>query len=107
MNSRILLSGARAAGRRAFTTSPARFDATASIGAAPLPVRKPVGALRGGYVPPSVHSRRHWLTFVTGSLFGFFFGATAAGAGIYTYALQDYKASNDLLTEDIYVRYCI
>lgn len=40
-------------------------------------------------------------------LFGFFLGSTLAGAGIYTYALQDYKASNDLLTEDIYVRYCI
>jgi len=51
--SRILFSTARAAAaRRAFSASPARFDAAAaSIGATPLPVvRKPVGALRGGYV---------------------------------------------------------
>lgn len=36
-------------------------------------------------------------------LFGFFFGSTLAGGAVYYYALQEYKASNELLTEDIYV----
>lgn len=62
---RILLTTARAAAaRRAFSAAPARFDAaTASIGATPLPVvRKPVGALRGGYVNlSSAHERIVWL----------------------------------------------
>ena len=40
-------------------------------------------------------------------LFGFFMGSTLAGAGVYYYVLQEYKASNELLTEDIYVRLCI
>ncbi|KAK3341522.1 hypothetical protein B0T25DRAFT_573890 [Lasiosphaeria hispida] len=85
MASRILSTGARAVAPafrsvRNFQTSAARLDAVA---AAPLPARKPVGALRGG-------------------LFGFFFGSTLAGGGVYYYALQEYKASNELLTEDIY-----
>ncbi|KAK0655722.1 hypothetical protein B0T16DRAFT_397594 [Cercophora newfieldiana] len=87
MSSRILSTGARAVtsaapafrSARAFQTSAARLDAVT----APLPARKPIGALRGG-------------------LFGFFFGSTLAGAGVYYYALQEYKASNELLTEDIY-----
>ncbi|KAH6675698.1 hypothetical protein B0J14DRAFT_587095 [Halenospora varia] len=49
----------------------------------PLPVRKPVGAFRGG-------------------LFGFLLGSTLAGAGVYYYILEEYKVSNELLTEDIY-----
>ncbi|KAK4128568.1 hypothetical protein N657DRAFT_535338, partial [Parathielavia appendiculata] len=49
----------------------------------PLPARRPIGALRGG-------------------LFGFFLGSTLAAGGVYYYAIQEYKASNDLLTEDIY-----
>lgn len=36
-------------------------------------------------------------------LFGFFFGSTLTGAGIYYYVLDEYKLSNELLTEDIYV----
>ncbi|KAK0632395.1 hypothetical protein B0T14DRAFT_469137 [Immersiella caudata] len=96
MASRILSTGARAVTSatpalrtvhivrtvrtvRTFQTSAARLDAVA----APLPARKPIGALRGG-------------------LFGFFFGTTLAGGGVYYYALQEYKASNELLTEDIY-----
>merc|ERR1712093_966681 len=51
--------------------------------AAPLPVRKPVGAFRGG-------------------LFGFLLGSTLAGAGVYYYVLDEYKVSNGLLSEDIY-----
>ncbi|KAG9233236.1 hypothetical protein BJ875DRAFT_464642 [Amylocarpus encephaloides] len=49
----------------------------------PLPVRKPVGAFRGG-------------------LFGFLLGSTLAGAGVYYYILEEYRVSNELLTEDIY-----
>lgn len=53
MASRILSHGARALTRtapvRSFTTSPARLD---TVVAAPLPARRPVGALRGGYVFP-------------------------------------------------------
>ncbi|EPE29632.1 hypothetical protein GLAREA_00792 [Glarea lozoyensis ATCC 20868] len=51
--------------------------------ATPLPVRKPVGAFRGG-------------------LFGFLLGSTLAGAGVYYYILEEYRVSNELLTEDIY-----
>lgn len=40
-------------------------------------------------------------------LFGFFFGSSLAGAAVYYYAVQEYKTSNELLTEDIYVRLCI
>lgn len=47
------------------------------------------------------------LMMVMDRLFGFFFGSTLAGAGVYYYAVQEYKASNELLTEDIYVRVCI
>ncbi|KAL2182359.1 hypothetical protein L209DRAFT_746254 [Thermothelomyces heterothallicus CBS 203.75] len=89
MASRVLSHGARALTRiagpaRTFSTSAARLDAVAAGGAAsPLPARKPVGALRGG-------------------LFGFFLGSSLAAAGIYYYAIQEYKVSNELLTEDIY-----
>lgn len=40
-------------------------------------------------------------------LFGFLFGSALAGAGVYYYILEEYKVSNELLTEDIYVRLCI
>ncbi|KAF2732781.1 WLM-domain-containing protein [Polyplosphaeria fusca] len=36
------------------------------------------------------------------SLFGFLFGATTAGAGMYYYVIDEYRVSNELLTEDIY-----
>merc|ERR1712093_116688 len=64
---------------RSFQTSTRRFAEVA----APLPVRKPVGAFRGG-------------------LFGFLLGSTLAGAGVYYYVLDEYKVSNGLLSEDIY-----
>ncbi|KAH6845382.1 hypothetical protein B0I37DRAFT_355857 [Chaetomium sp. MPI-CAGE-AT-0009] len=90
MASRILSHGARALSRtaapttaRAFNTSAARLDAVAAGVAPPLPARRPVGALRGG-------------------LFGFFLGSSLAAGGVYYYAIQEYKASNELLTEDIY-----
>jgi hypothetical protein len=37
-------------------------------------------------------------------LFGFLAGATTAGAGMYYYVIDEYRVSNELLTEDIYVR---
>ncbi|KAK0673249.1 hypothetical protein QBC41DRAFT_311820 [Cercophora samala] len=79
MSSRILTRALPA--MRLMSTTAVRRD-VAAVGV-PLPARKPVGALRGG-------------------LFGFFFGSTLAGAGVYYYAVQEYKASNELLTEDIY-----
>ena len=39
----------------------------------------------------------------TNRLFGFLLGSTLAGAGTYYYILEEYKVSNELLTEDIYV----
>lgn len=79
--------GARVAAptMRTFTTSSRRL---ADIAAAPLPVRKPIGAFRGG-------------------LFGFLLGTTLAGGGVYGYVLNEYRDQNQLLTEDIYVRHCI
>jgi hypothetical protein len=43
------------------------------------------------------------LTIAPTSLFGFLSGATAAGAGMYYYVIDEYRVSNQLLTEDIYV----
>jgi hypothetical protein len=37
-------------------------------------------------------------------LFGFLLGSTAAGAGMYYYVIDEYRVSNQLLTEDVYVR---
>ncbi|OTA93541.1 hypothetical protein M434DRAFT_395582 [Hypoxylon sp. CO27-5] len=85
MASGVLFRGARSVAAvaprtiRSFHATPRTLaDATA-----PLPARKPVGAFRGG-------------------LFGFLLGSTLAGAGVYGYVLREYKASNELLTEDIY-----
>ncbi|EON65141.1 hypothetical protein W97_04378 [Coniosporium apollinis CBS 100218] len=64
------------------------FQTTARLMETPtgaLPVRKPVGAFRGG-------------------LFGFLLGTTSAGAAMYYYVLDEYRVSNELLTQDIYVR---
>jgi len=63
---------------RSFQTSSRRLADTT-----PLPVRKPVGAFRGG-------------------LFGFLLGSTLAGAGVYYYILEEYKVSNGILTQDIW-----
>ena len=40
-------------------------------------------------------------------LFGFLLGSTLAGASVYYYILEEYKVSNELLTEDIYVRHSV
>lgn len=37
------------------------------------------------------------------SIFGFLLGATASGSALYYYVIEEYKVSNELLTEDIYV----
>jgi len=37
-----------------------------------------------------------------GGLFGFLLGSTLAGASVYYYILEEYKVSNEMLTEDIY-----
>ncbi|PGH04660.1 hypothetical protein AJ80_08494 [Polytolypa hystricis UAMH7299] len=71
------------ASQRYLSTSKPLFNTTAA-----LPVSKPVGAFRGG-------------------LFGFLFGSAVAGASVYYYILEEYRVSNEMLTEDIYVRYCI
>jgi hypothetical protein len=111
----MLTQGARALARttpaRTFTTSPARLNTATSA----LPAQRPVGALRGGCVlfpslfPSPSLGKAHGLT--TGDkqyrLFGFFLGSSIAAGGIYYYAVQEYKTSNELLTEDIYVRVCI
>ncbi|TVY78163.1 hypothetical protein LSUE1_G004499 [Lachnellula suecica] len=77
-STRVLSTPSLAA--RSFHTSPRSLADVAT----PLPVRKPVGAFRGG-------------------LFGFLLGSTLAGGGVYYYILEEYKVSNELLTEDIYV----
>jgi len=37
-----------------------------------------------------------------GSLFGFLAGSVLAGSALYYYVIDEYKVSNELLTEDIY-----
>lgn len=37
------------------------------------------------------------------SIFGFLLGSTLSGAGLYYYVVDEYKVSNELLTEDVYV----
>ncbi|MCJ1362764.1 hypothetical protein MMC16_001870 [Acarospora aff. strigata] len=87
MASRHLSPALRAIPRTFNPLNPSRSFRTTSrlleTPSAALPVRKPVGAFRGG-------------------LFGFLFGSTLTGAGVYYYILEEYKVSNELLTEDIY-----
>ena len=40
-----------------------------------------------------------------GRLFGFALGSILTGSGVYYYVLEEYRVSNGLLTEDIYVCY--
>ncbi|ATY62055.1 hypothetical protein CCM_06951 [Cordyceps militaris CM01] len=75
--SRVLMGRAALAGRGFHTSARRMADA------APLVAKKPMGAFRGG-------------------LFGFLLGCTVAGSSVYTYLVQEYKTSNDLLSEDIY-----
>jgi len=64
--------------RQPLSTSAARFQE-----AAPAPTRKPAGAFRSG-------------------LMGFLLGATLAGSGMYYYVVNEYRISNELLTEDLF-----
>jgi hypothetical protein len=41
--------------------------------------------------------------FCSGSIFGFLLGSVLAGSGLYYYVVDEYKVSNELLTEDVYV----
>lgn len=70
-------SFAQISARRGFQTSQRMMDAVAA------PVRKPVGAFRG-------------------TIFGFLLGSVLAGSGLYYYVVDEYKVSNELLTEDVY-----
>ncbi|KAF2096319.1 hypothetical protein NA57DRAFT_42155 [Rhizodiscina lignyota] len=86
MASRILFPASRALVRTNLPNiqrRPFSQSRTLAQEASPAPARKPVGAFRGG-------------------LFGFLLGSTLAGAGMYYYVLDEYKVSNELLTEDIY-----
>ncbi|EEH47657.1 hypothetical protein PABG_11394 [Paracoccidioides brasiliensis Pb03] len=69
--------------RHLSTTSRLLNSSSGSVDAGALPVQKPVGAFRGG-------------------LFGFLLGTTVAGASVYYYILDEYRVSNEMLTEDIY-----
>ncbi|PHH80051.1 hypothetical protein CDD80_3040 [Ophiocordyceps camponoti-rufipedis] len=78
-----------AGGRRLTLTSARTFHAStrlllADAAPPPLPPRKPMGAFRGG-------------------LFGFLFGCVLSGGAVYSYAVQELKASSDLVTDDLYV----
>lgn len=37
-------------------------------------------------------------------LFGFLLGTVTAGVSVYYYVLKEYRVSNEMLTDDIYVR---
>lgn len=43
------------------------------------------------------------LTHLCHRLFGFLMGTVLAGGGLYYYVVDEYKVSNELLVEDIYV----
>ncbi|KAJ4404015.1 hypothetical protein N0V91_006124 [Didymella pomorum] len=81
MASRVLRPAFRALNNptRGFQTSAALRQEKPLV----APVRRPVGAFRGG-------------------LFGFLLGTATAGAGMYYYVIDEYRVSNQLLTEDIY-----
>ncbi|OJD15454.1 hypothetical protein AJ78_04295 [Emergomyces pasteurianus Ep9510] len=73
----------RLSSSRHLSTTSRLLNSSTSAEAASLPVQKPVGAFRGG-------------------LFGFLFGSAVAGASVYYYILDEYRVSNEMLTEDIY-----
>ncbi|KAK2794843.1 hypothetical protein FQN50_009853 [Emmonsiellopsis sp. PD_5] len=85
---RSLFAAPRFATRRPLSTSSRLLNTADAAAAAAFPAQKPVGAFRGG-------------------LFGFLFGSAAAGTAVYYYILEEYRVSNEMLTEDIYVRFCV
>ena len=64
-----------------------------------MPADKPEGEAADFLV--THWNKRIWLTY--DRLFGFLLGATTSGAGMYYYVIDEYRVSNELLTEDIYV----
>jgi len=60
-----------------------QFQSSRTLLADATATKKPVGAFRG-------------------SLFGFLAGSVLAGSALYYYVIDEYKVSNELLTEDIY-----
>ncbi|MCJ1326626.1 hypothetical protein MMC10_003291 [Thelotrema lepadinum] len=72
---------------RTFQSSTKRLDEAAAATVV-APVRRPVGAFRGG-------------------LFGFLLGSSVAAYSTYYWVLEEYRVANEMLTEDIYVRLCI
>ncbi|KAF2838541.1 hypothetical protein M501DRAFT_975049 [Patellaria atrata CBS 101060] len=86
MASRFLLPAVRRTVQPSLTRQTRSFQTSGILrdaAAAPVAVKKPVGAFRGG-------------------IFGFLLGSVASGAGMYYYVLDEYKVSNELLTTDIY-----
>lgn len=74
---------------RTFRTSTSPLlhpDTAAAAVAATPPIRKPAGAFRSGIV-------------------GFLLGSTLAGVATWFYIMEEYRVSNELLTEDIYVSF--
>ncbi|CAZ80556.1 unnamed protein product [Tuber melanosporum] len=69
---------------RTFTASSIYRQAATSATATPaaIPKKRPVGAFRGG-------------------LFGFLLGSTFSAGTAYFYWLEEYRVSNELLTEDV------
>ncbi|KAI9868708.1 MAG: hypothetical protein M1813_004559 [Trichoglossum hirsutum] len=101
-----------------FTTTTARRFADAPAGAstttttppspspspapAPAPVsKKPIGGFRGG---PNPSEEAHLTNAhpAGARILGFLLGCTLTGSVFYYTVLADYKASNDLLSQDIY-----
>jgi hypothetical protein len=52
-----------------------------------------------------IQLKRKQLTQMEYRLLGFLSGSFLAAGGMYFYVLQEYKVSNELLTEDIYVSF--
>lgn len=52
-----------------------------------------------------IQLKRKRLTQLEYRLLGFLSGSFLAAGGMYFYVLQEYKVSNELLTEDIYVSF--
>ncbi|KAI4145134.1 MAG: hypothetical protein LQ340_006394 [Diploschistes diacapsis] len=75
-------SALRTPAARSFRSSAARLNDTATTSVT-TPVRRPVGAFRGGMI-------------------GFLLGTSAAAYGTYYYVLEEYRLANEMLTEDIY-----
>ncbi|PUU77536.1 hypothetical protein B9Z19DRAFT_1128202 [Tuber borchii] len=67
---------------RTFTTSSVYRQVAATATPASIPKKRPIGAFRGG-------------------LFGFLLGSSVSGGAAYLYLLEEYKVSNELLTEDV------